>query len=383
MRQRLTELDGLRGIAALIVYIAHGSIAIDPKVYGVYPVTQTPLFVFWNASFAVELFFVLSGFVIARSAMSARHLPTTLVARYLRLTIPITASVILAWSMFRIFPGAATELGRLTENPWLIGNDAPAGPFIDAIWEGAFRIYDFWKSTLNPVLWTMYFELYGSMAIYVLYRLVTRQPIKIAALCGALLFYWSYPNEYVFFCDFAAGALIYELWQSERKVPAVLAMGCLVAGLYLGGYSRSTTSAAYAWLQDGLATVSVPDFRVRVVGAAVLLTGVVYCRPAGRFLRMAPARFLGRISFALYLVHFPVLLAGMSALTLAFGVERWWSRPAALVMSTAAVFMLATAMTWWLDEPVVRWLSRLRSVGMARLMLSRRPRQPVTPPLVP
>src|ERR1700733_3820300 len=65
--ERLYALDSLRGIAAVVVMLRHLLIAVPETVQAQLPlwVTLNPLRIFLNSYFAVTLFFVLSGYVLA------------------------------------------------------------------------------------------------------------------------------------------------------------------------------------------------------------------------------------------------------------------------------------------------------------------------------
>ena len=70
---RLHQLDGLRGIAALTVVLYHYLSAFLPaltpdETANPHWLSDTPLAVIFNGPFAVVVFFVLSGFVISKSA---------------------------------------------------------------------------------------------------------------------------------------------------------------------------------------------------------------------------------------------------------------------------------------------------------------------------
>lgn len=70
-RRHLVPLDGLRGIAILLVVVLHGTDALS----GVYPISETVLQV-TNVGFTgVDLFFVLSGFLITGILLDAKGAP--------------------------------------------------------------------------------------------------------------------------------------------------------------------------------------------------------------------------------------------------------------------------------------------------------------------
>ena len=72
--KRVVALDGLRGLAALVVVLGHSFGAIEvPGVYGRVAWVHTPFAVVINAIGAVHLFFVLSGYCLAGSVRRGQH----------------------------------------------------------------------------------------------------------------------------------------------------------------------------------------------------------------------------------------------------------------------------------------------------------------------
>ncbi|WP_026909681.1 acyltransferase family protein [Patulibacter minatonensis] len=93
---RRPELDGLRGIAVLLVVIAHAWNGVSPHNRPFY--SGAPTFLPGGGEMGVQLFFVLSGFLITGilvrswSSRGVRSLPTFYARRFLRL-LPALLSV--------------------------------------------------------------------------------------------------------------------------------------------------------------------------------------------------------------------------------------------------------------------------------------------------
>src|SRR5271154_1701910 len=114
---RVRSLDGLRGIAALVV-VVHPSMltsrVLAAPFYGQpgghFPafswwLTYTPLHLVWAGSEAVVVFFVLSGFVLVRAAERPgfrwrAYYPS----RMLRLYLPVWAALVLGFVLYEAVP---------------------------------------------------------------------------------------------------------------------------------------------------------------------------------------------------------------------------------------------------------------------------------------
>ena len=181
---RVTFLDGLRGIAAFVVIVSHLIAGFFPALYFgaegrsgaelMDAISKSPLFVAYSGTFAVYIFFVLSGFVIAASAAKTTcRLPVLVIARYLRLAVPVGASVCFAFALVNVFPGAPQRAAALVGNWWLDLIYRPFNlTFGFALREAFVSVYWTGLSYYNNVLWTMRIELAGSVAIYAFYRFV-------------------------------------------------------------------------------------------------------------------------------------------------------------------------------------------------------------------
>jgi peptidoglycan/LPS O-acetylase OafA/YrhL len=107
--ERLAPLDGLRGVAALVVFHITistpraGSIYMlqnrEPLSTTEFPLNYSPLRVVWAGSEAVVVFYVLSGLVLSLPFIRGRGDPWGLFypRRLARLYLPAIASLVFAW----------------------------------------------------------------------------------------------------------------------------------------------------------------------------------------------------------------------------------------------------------------------------------------------
>jgi len=376
---RIATLDGLRGVAAFVVIISHVAAGFFPALYfgaegraGVEiqdAIARSPAFVLYSGTFAVYVFFVLSGFVIAASATRAKcGLPLLAATRYLRLAVPVTASILLAFVLSKLFPGIPQRAGAIVGHFWLGFMYQPLGVSLRyALGEAFYGVFANGLSYFNNVLWTMRLELAGSLGIYALYLIFGRR-MRIAALAAATLWLAFGTREWpASLLGFTLGALLFEARQHGWPPQNALAGAALILlGLFLGGLPFAPAQGTlYETIAAAVDRVSPVFSTLRTLGAVALLTGILFSRRSQAFLDARLPQFLGRISFALYLVHFPLLCFGLSELYILFGQYG----PPAMALSIACYIAvsigLAYVFTLWIDEPTVRVLGRVKKLGSA------------------
>jgi peptidoglycan/LPS O-acetylase OafA/YrhL len=120
--ERMAALDGLRGIAAMVVVLRHLFNAVAMPLEIRMAVLHSPLALILNGQGAVQLFFVLSGFVLAasleRGTASADILQFYL-KRIARVHVPYAFGLLFAWIASTAYPnngidGLSTFFGRFT-----------------------------------------------------------------------------------------------------------------------------------------------------------------------------------------------------------------------------------------------------------------------------
>lgn len=152
----LSALDGLRGVAAFAVLLSHCAFAFLPYLHTGNPaqlryaweesVFNSPFYLYYSGGFAVSLFFVLSGFVLARKFLlrgNIDDLRASAQKRYARLGIPVLGSVLLGYLLMSLqaipqAPHGSTiriRLGQLPDRPGSLGS----------IETGSIRCTAFWR----------------------------------------------------------------------------------------------------------------------------------------------------------------------------------------------------------------------------------------------
>jgi peptidoglycan/LPS O-acetylase OafA/YrhL len=366
---RVAALDGLRGIAAAIVVVYHFLCMFLPAFAAEmsatpHPVVHYPIAILWNGPFAVSIFFVLSGFVMAAAtARRADLLVANCVSRYCRLALPILASVVLAWCFLTLLPDATRTLEAQLASPsrWLeysFQGDIPGLPY--AVADALVLNFVNGLSRFNNVLWTMQIELIGSLLIFFIYFFARSSLPRLLISVGAVSLAIFALRDF-YYLSFMLGLLIYEFCYRRRISPLApwLPLAALVVGVVLGGLSEG---AHERW---GLppAPFGVQSFElgrsdglVPVLAATAILYAVVNLAALSTLFATALPRFLGRISFPLYLVHVPLLYTWV-----AFAYTRTELSLAALFGGYVAMtLLLAFLGTLFVEEPTLALARRVR-----------------------
>lgn len=303
--ERVHALDGLRGVAAIVVLLFHEFCYVEmpPELHSL--VQMTPLGPFVNGPGAVHVFFVLSGYVLAMSLQgdtSRGWLGRYLVRRVFRIQPPYMAAVLLAWVVARyaVPPGP-----HLPHAPW-VRLPAAALPLALGFPSMAFG--------LLPVGWSLFVEMAISGLFPLLFAIGRRVhpciPIALSAL-----FLYSFDGRFpwlLFLLDFALGLALQleaaRIARFVRRLPARAPALLGVAGLVLFQVPNflGLRNTGYAGLEFGNTPAVVAQF---ATASALVVIAALHAPWLHAVLSSRPARYFGRISYSFYLVHFTILLA--------------------------------------------------------------------------
>ncbi|HSE12632.1 MAG TPA: acyltransferase, partial [Rudaea sp.] len=358
----LPNLTGVRGLAAAWVLAFHGWQFSNGPVLAVLGLDLTPLFK--CGYFGVDLFFVLSGFLLSmpfhRAALEGRARPSlkhfwihrcrrVLPAYWLQLLI-LTALFLFLGRFAQITPQILGAHALLVQNlvPWPV-------------------------PLLNPVYWSMPVEwdFYAVLPLLVLLVARCRWPLALLlALAFVFAFrvlcYWSLTDATI------ARVIGYG---DVQQLPARLDqffVGICAAWIMVSKPPSART--AKAWLFGGIALivamayVAAPrnDFLVNIdvpylffhhsitaIAFGMLVFGAAGAtRPGAALFANRPMTFLGLISYSLYLWHYPLLqLAQFAGLTSGVRAPAW---TLVLALALPTILLVSWLSYRFVERPFLR-----------------------------
>jgi len=351
-------LDGLRGIAAIIVVTFHLA----------EPFSTSNLDKFVNHGYlAVDFFFLLSGFVMGY-AYDDRWYKITPGNFFKRRIIRLQPMVVLGMTLGAIgFYFTDSTLWPLihTIPLWkmllvlLIGYTILPVPLSLDIrgWEE--------MHPLNSVGWSLFFEYIANILYAVWIRKFSKTTLSIlVGIAAAALIHLAITNG-----DVSGG---WTLNAEQVRIGLTRVMFPFFAGLLLSRIARPTRiKNAFLWCSLLVAAVL---YMPRIGGAGqmwmngiydsvciiIVFPLIVYLGASGVMQTQKENRickFLGDISYPLYLVHYPVVyfyvawISNNKGMTIA---EAW---PYALLILTGSIILAYAALKWY-DEPVRKWLRK-------------------------
>ncbi|MDO6461461.1 acyltransferase [Granulosicoccaceae sp. 1_MG-2023] len=332
---RLTQLDALRGVAALMVVFFH----YTSRFAEVYPHQPQSGLRFDIGEFGVDFFFILSGFVIFLSLQRCSSVWEFARLRFWRLFPVYWAAVLFSAAMIWLLdaPGQAEGL----DVPVVVLNLAMVHQF-------------FYVPNVDGVYWTLAYE----FAFYV----------------WAACLYFIVPKRFtewllVAYVALAAGLTLFAR-QRGVEVPYRLTMALMLdyAQLFSAGIVLyHVRSAGLTWTRGAMLVFFVlvegymHGLSAMIVTTLVVLMILEVLRGRLRWLNTPVMLFFGAISYSLYLVHQSFGHSLMFHLGNA-GVPAPLAALLALVLSIA----VAACLTYLIERPVLRRVRRGRNAGRTR-----------------
>ncbi len=343
----LNALDGMRGIAALAVMIGHAAFILRDSVdpHGAYRMILT--FASRMGHPAVILFFALSGFVLylAWARTPNTSYGTYIIRRVCRIYPALIVAIAIATTLLLTQqPTAEPGLGRWVHRNWAF--EPTAEMVVRNLLLLSQRSAD---NRIDPVIWSLAIEVRFSI-IFPLLAIACRMNRVSMLVIGGLAYVVAtvLANHLGLRHPLISG----RGWMGNNAVflnylPA-FCFGIFAADFYrhfregLKMSGRTQIALAVALLAVG--KILDDDFDWSLMTAGLIVVAAMR-GPVSSLLRRPACLFLGRISYSLYLVHFPVLMV------FAYAANPEISLVAAMLAASLVALALATVMYHYVEVP--------------------------------
>lgn len=362
---RLLHLDGLRGVAIALVLVHHLAdllLVPQPGTLSGYAAAALTL-----AYTGVDLFFVLSGYLIGGILLDQAASPRLVATFYAR-----RAARILPLAFACVAAGLALyAAGFAAGTPW---SPAVYLGFGTNLWMAAGGE---WGFPLLAPLWSLAIEeQFYLLAPWIVRSLSAAQrPVFFAGLVVAApllrwTILWLWPGSYFAasllpFCRMdSLGLGVLAAWilrdeaasawcRQQTAATVALLVAAILGLLHLSRIRALNAGPAMAW--GGYTIVAVFYFLVLLQLELHRGSGVA------RWLAARPLRLLGNYSYFIYLFHGMLISLAVS---LCFHGRLGLAEPAGVLQLAAgcAVLLLAAALSWrWVEQPLLAWTRRKAS----------------------
>lgn len=369
----------MRGLAALAVVAGHCISAFHAS-HTVWDLT--PLYFLWAGNEAVVFFFVLSGMVLSLPFVTGRnefsYVPFA-IRRVCRIYIPYAAAMVLVLIACNLIANdAARPFVSWLRDQWLL----PVPP--SALVDHALLVGHFNTNTYNPVIWSLVHEMRLSLVFPLILFLGLRLswPMLLVLACTTATILGisnllelqpskGYHNSYVWTLHYAtlfvAGAMIARdadkliaLWQSLSQRTRYALIGAAILAYTYGRMLHLVPQK----LGFKPVAVFLEPFTAIVIAAAavILMVAALASRGQGGFLERPLPLYFGKLSYSIYLLHLPVMLAVLSVLYWA----PWW---VFLAVSLPASLAISALFHRFVEQPAAqlgRWIVSAGSLATAR-----------------
>jgi peptidoglycan/LPS O-acetylase OafA/YrhL len=338
-----TTFDGLRGVAALLVVSRH----VGP-FFG--PLNSPESFL------AVDMFFLLSGFVIA-NAYASRLAKGGFVLDFLKIRLirlyPLYLAGLVVAVVLRLY------MRGQDGDPWTLHMLVPTA-LLALVMLGGPAGETTHGYSLNSPSWTLLPEIGMNMLYAVLFRWLTT-PVLVtligAGAIGMVIAELSHGSLDVGYADHAEwatpfrmgfsfffGVLLHRRIGDQRRDAPLTALACVAAVIL-----------ALMWHPSD-AFKPVYELGVALVGFPLLITIAARAEAPGRL--GEAFRWLGLTSYAVYTLHAPTGMLVYQLLRRTGIIDVWYSAPFSGFVFLGFIAVFAWGVDRVYDQPVRRWLTR-------------------------
>jgi len=329
VEKRIAELDALRGLAAFTVLINHCLMPYK-NIYSLFIthdpqksntslnyIMFSPFHIFWNGHSAVILFFILSGFVL-----SATHYSRTpfvyknyLIKRLCRLYIPYFTIVTMSVILVNVYH---KEHGMSNLSDWF-----------NIMWQDKVSFIDYLRlvfltgntNNVGTTLWTIIIEIEVSIVLPIFILIIKNLSFLkniLFVITYLLMFYIlgktsifiyiPFLRNFYYLTFFLFGSIIYKY--RNRAIENYRNTNILFAVLIAITIVLYNWEWLFVWVRpynNSSTNHIINDYIIAAGGCILIMLCLLKIPIVESTLNHYAFKFLGKISYSLYLVH-PIIL---------------------------------------------------------------------------
>lgn len=290
-------MEGLRGFAVFLVFLVHYVTLIKPWIAGEPTILALSTALHTIGNTGVDLFFVLSGYLIYGSLISRPQQFVRFMSRRVKRIYPTFVVVFVAYVILsftfpaenKIPPSTFKGLIYLAQNFFLLPGIFPIAPMITVTWSLSYEMLYYLVIPLIILL----FRLRYCDAIW--------RVCFFSSLAAITTFYCAAYDGHIRLVMFMSGILLYEAVNSRRIPTPHSFLGLLALGLGLLATLLPTTG------------LSGSAFKISILFVSFFVLCLACFRDPSAWLPRAfswtSLRWLGNMSYSYYLLHGLVLKA--------------------------------------------------------------------------
>ena len=325
MKKNTEFLNGVKGMAAIMVVLHHFLLAFLPATYyGDSTISRIPfqldvkfaqsIFSFlFNGNFMVHIFLMVSALIYTNKILNTDRaelstvVSNVLIKRYLRLIVPIFVVSLIIYLLNGLNLFSNISVGNITKSSWLMSYYNDKLSFMDIINGVLFLIPFVGNNVICSVFWCIPYLIFGCYLSILLGIYIKKIERKSIYLLLILILFCVLNSSY--YLSILLGILLsfgikFKIFSTKKNIKKGIIF--IFVGCFLGAYPSGTVPTnIYKYLN--FIFLTDPKVIMHGFGAFFLLYGILKIENIRKCFLNKYCILASKYSFSMYLVHIPIL----------------------------------------------------------------------------